>query len=379
MTTNFSSKAKDAYRNAGVDDNKSSELTKWIQAQSNQFTNTPKKTSCNSKKQACANKQLISSIDIHGDFCSVVDPNFSNYSHPLLVSTTDGVGTKIILADKWNLPMDTIGHDLVAMCANDIYTVGANALGFLDYFATSFLNIDKFQGIFLGMKKALDQCNCQLLGGETAQLPGILADKQYDIAGFMYGVVDKPLLIGKHLVQDGDLLYGFCSDGFHSNGFSLLRKIIDKHALTPKSLSNDHFTAITNPTKLYTLLPTLVSQLGIKVIHAAAHITGGGISENLSRIIADTLYAEVNLAALKNSKVSDFLNTYGDMPWDNYHDLFNLGCGMIVAIDKDHGDIFEKACSQLLQPIVYLGKIRNKSNQKFTKLSTKHSIVFTKN
>ena len=355
MTKDQSPSSIDDYKKAGVDDYAANDLSNWIKKEKpKNYKNT---------NELISFKPLSQEYTEHGDFCSVIDASFDEFKHPLLVSTTDGVGTKIIFAKEFQVDYSVIGTDLVAMCANDLFTVGARALGFLDYFATDKLSIDQFKSILKGIKNALEYCQCPLLGGETAQLPGLIAKGNYDVAGFMMGLVDRHSTIGKHRVKENDRLYAFKSSGFHSNGYTLLRKILKDNNINKKNISQKHLHLLSAPTKIYLEIPKLVQELTPSIIHAAAHITGGGISGNLARIIPDSLYAKINSDRLfVCHDIKEFFELYTQKPFDYYLDVFNLGCGMIVSVCAKNYLAFEKTCEKLDCDLNFIGSVEKKLN-----------------
>lgn len=243
------------YKSAGVDVERGDELVDWIQK---------------TQGRGPFEDKLISGV---GGFASIFRFDFPEYKEPCIVSATDGVGTKLLLAVKME-KYDTIGQDLVAMCVNDLACCGARPLFFLDYYATGKLDLNQAQPFLASVRKACHEVGAQLVGGETAEMPGIYSHRDFDCAGFAIGVVDKPAIIGPHKVQEGNVVLGVSSSGFHSNGYSLVRKIFEKDM-------DQWAEQLLTPTNLY---PNLVMDLMKIDVHAVAHITGGGM-ENIPRVI----------------------------------------------------------------------------------------------
>lgn len=313
------------YKSAGVDVDKGDELVDWIQ---------------NTQVKGPFEDKLISGV---GGFASIMRFDFPEYKEPCLVSATDGVGTKLrlaVLLEKY----DTIGQDLVAMCVNDLACCGARPLFFLDYYATGKLDLKQAQPFLEGVRKACHEVGAQLVGGETAEMPGIYSHRDFDCAGFAVGVVDKPKILGPHKVQAGDVVLGVSSSGFHSNGYSLLRKVFEKdmEEWAPKLLT---------PTHLYT---KLVNDLTTIDVHAVAHITGGGM-ENIPRVIPKgmglklqnwewpEIFREVQKrAAIDNRKMLE---------------TFNCGMGLTVILPAAQKDAAKKMITKHNYKVFELGSI----------------------
>jgi phosphoribosylformylglycinamidine cyclo-ligase len=316
-------KGKDFYRSSGVDIDKGDHLVDWLQAD-----------------KSSKNHRYGSVISGIGGFAALFRPNFKDFVDPLIISCTDGVGTKLLLSIE-NDALEGCGVDLVAMCVNDLYCLGGRPLFFLDYYATGVLNERQFQQIITGIRKGLAQSECLLLGGETAELPGLYQHGHLDLAGFVVGVVDQPKMLGPHLVCEGDLIYGLRSSGFHSNGYSLVRKW-----LTPE-LKQKYLPKVLEPTSIYSELPMLVDRLGNSVIHAAANITGGGISGNVSRVIGDGLCATIDAERLETPTwMVEYIKFHTPDPLD-LESTFNLGLGMALIIDSKSAKVFESTAKEL--------------------------------
>ena len=265
---------------------------------------------------------------------------FKNMEQPTLVSGTDGVGTKLKLAfilDKH----DTIGIDCVAMCVNDIACAGGEPLFFLDYIACGKNEPEKIATIVSGVAEGCKQSGAALIGGETAEMPGFYPVDEYDLAGFAVGVVDeKDLITGKEL-KDGDVLIGMASSGVHSNGFSLVRKVFDmkEEALKREcdSLGCSLGEALLAPTKIYVKALRTIKESGVK-IKACSHITGGGFYENIPRMLCDGMHAVVKKDSYPIPPIFKMLAVDGDIEETMMYNTFNMGLGMILAVDKENVD-----------------------------------------
>ena len=263
-----------------------------------------------------------------------------NYKNPVLVSGTDGVGTKLkvaFLLDKH----DTIGIDCVAMCVNDVACSGAKPLFFLDYIACGKNYPEKIEQIVSGVAEGCVQAGCALVGGETAEHPGLMPNEEYDLAGFAVGVVDeKDLITGKD-IKAGDTLIGIASSGVHSNGFSLVRKVFDmkEEALKREydSLGCSLGEALLAPTKIYVKALRTIKESGVK-IKACSHITGGGFYENIPRMLCDGMHAVVKKDSYPIPPIFKMLAVDGDIEETMMYNTFNMGLGMILAVDKENVD-----------------------------------------
>ncbi|MEN8261098.1 MAG: phosphoribosylformylglycinamidine cyclo-ligase [Pseudomonadota bacterium] len=268
-----------------------------------------------------------------GGFGSMFELPLDRYKNPVLVSGTDGVGTKLKLAIEMG-EHNTIGIDLVAMCVNDIIVQGAEPLFFLDYYATGKLDVNVAAAVVEGIGKGCEQAGAALVGGETAEMPGMYADGEYDLAGFCVGVAEKERILDGSRVEAGDKLIGIASSGPHSNGYSLIRKIVERagvpftEKLGDKTLGEQLLT----PTRIY-VKPLL--QLMRKIqIHALAHITGGGITENLPRVLPDGLHARINRMSWPKPLVFAWLQQQGALQEMEMLTTFNCGIGMIVCVAR---------------------------------------------
>lgn len=280
-----------------------------------------------------------------GAFGGMFDLGELNYRHPVLVSGTDGVGTKLRLAFEMDCH-DTIGIDAVAMCVNDILAQGAEPLIFLDYVAVGKNKPEVVASIVAGVAEGCRQAGCALVGGETAEMPGMYGEDEYDIAGFSVGAVEKDKLIDCSKVGDGDVLIALPSSGVHSNGFSLVRKIIADKKLSLKevysSLDTDRTLGevLLMPTQIY--VKPVLKLLGAVDVHGIAHITGGGFYENIPRILRDGLTAEIDLNSWEVPSIFRFLEKEGGIPRDEMFNVFNMGVGMVIAVaSEDAGKALE--------------------------------------
>jgi len=266
------------------------------------------------------------------------------YKEPVLVSGTDGVGTKLKLAFEWQMH-DTVGIDLVAMSVNDVLVQGAEPLFFLDYFACGKLHVDTAAAVIGGIAKGCELSGCALIGGETAEMPGMYPDGEYDLAGFAVGAVEKSKILTGQNVKQGDVVLGLASAGVHSNGFSLVRKVIDRAgANTPATLDGKPFKeAIMAPTRLYvkSVLAALAAHpqaedaSGIK---ALAHITGGGLLENIPRVLPEGMAAHLTQGSWPQTELFAWLQNTAGIDDIEMNRTFNNGIGMVLVIDAAHAD-----------------------------------------
>ena len=291
-----------------------------------------------------------------GGFGGLFQLDTERYKEPLLVSGTDGVGTKLLLARQLDRH-DTIGVDLVAMCVNDILTCGAEPLFFLDYYATGKLKIDNAQAVIEGIAEGCRQSACALIGGETAEMPGMYGQDEYDLAGFTVGVVDRPQLIDGSHIKAGHIVLGLESSGPHSNGYSLIRKVLEQSSDDPSMPLGESTLgeALLAPTRIYvkTLLP-LIEQ---HPIDGLAHITGGGISENIIRVIPDGLGIEIDLSAWEFPAVFKWLQKSGGIDEQEMLRTFNCGIGMVLLVAESEADIICQALAAEGEAVHRLGKV----------------------
>jgi len=295
-----------------------------------------------------------------GGFGGLFQLDIKRYKEPLLVSGTDGVGTKLLLARQLNIH-DTIGIDLVAMCVNDILTCGAEPLFFLDYYATGKLKIDHAQAVIEGIAAGCRLAGCALIGGETAEMPGMYSRDEYDLAGFTVGVVDRPQLIDGSRIQAGHRILGLQSSGPHSNGYSLIRKVLEQSGDDP-SMQLDGSPdgqslgeALLAPTRIYVdvLLP-LIEQF---TLDGLAHITGGGISENIIRAIPDGLGLKIDLSAWTFPAVFRWLQNSGRIDTSEMLRTFNCGIGMVILASEDSADDICRKLTSSGEVVYRLGNV----------------------
>ena len=265
----------------------------------------------------------------------------SCYENPVLVSGTDGVGTKIMYAHSSGIH-NTIGIDLVAMCVNDLLTTGADPLFFLDYIATGKINKFNLEKVIEGVISACDHSGCVLLGGETAEMPDLYAENTYDLAGFSVGVVEEKNILSKEKVKNRDLLIGLPSSGIHSNGYSLVRKILKDHDLSKKypSLDKSLIQILLEPTKIYS--EEMKYFKSTDNLHAVANITGGGLLENISRVLPDGLQARIDPSNWIVPEIFKFLEREGPVDKTEMFRTFNMGIGMVLVLDKDFYGKYKK-------------------------------------
>ncbi len=310
---------KDLYKESGVDIEQGDALVDWLQEKDQQ---TPR------------SNKTGSIVDGIGGFAGLFLPNLKAYEEPMLVASTDGVGTKLLLAIK-EKNLRGVGIDLVAMCVNDLYCVGARPMFFVDYYATGILDSEQFKDVLSGIKTALKQCETPLLGGETAELPGLYEKGHFDLAGFVVGLVDGKKRLGPHLAKSGDKVFAIPSSGFHSNGYSLVRKWFAE-----KSADPDLIKKAMEPTIIYDFIPDLVDKLGTSSIHAIANITGGGISGNLPRVLPNHLKASIRFGDLPTPAwMKDFILTHTSSLMD-VEQVFNLGAGMLAVVAPEAANAF---------------------------------------
>lgn len=305
-----------------------------------------------------------------GGFGSMFELPLDRYKHPVLVSGTDGVGTKLRLAIESGIH-NTIGIDLVAMCVNDIIVLGAEPLFFLDYYATSKLDIDIAESVVSGIAEGCIQSGAALVGGETAEMPSMYEEGDYDLAGFCVGVVEKDNVIDGSKVQQGDVLIGLASSGPHSNGYSLIRKILERSQddlSTPfaGSTLGEH---LLSPTRIY--VKSLL-QLHEKInIHALSHITGGGLLENIPRVLPENVRAVIDATSWQRPAVFDWLQEQGNVIDEEMYRTFNNGIGMVICIA-------EQDVKQTLELLNELGETAYKIGHIEQSAQTIPDVVITK-
>ncbi len=297
-------------------------------------------------------KGVLSDI---GGFGGMFQINKDDYEEPVLVSGTDGVGTKLMIAFKTGIH-GTIGEDAVAMCVNDVICQGAKPLFFLDYIATGKLEPEKAAEIVKGVANGCIKAGAALIGGETAEMPGLYDEGEYDIAGFCVGIVDKKKIIDGSKITDGDVLIGIPSSGVHSNGYSLVRKVFFDHS----NYSTDEYIdelgstlgeALMVPTRIYaTLISDLISKFEIK---GMANITGGGFYENIPRIFPEGITADIDGDAIDVLPIFRLIQREGNIQDDEMYSTFNMGIGIVLAVDAGNAqEIMEYMVSQGEKPVI---------------------------
>ena len=280
-----------------------------------------------------------------GSFGGLFQPDFTDMKTPILVSGTDGVGTKLRLAflmDKH----DTIGVDCVAMCVNDVICCGAQPLFFLDYLAVGKNFPEKIEKIVSGVADGCVQSNCALVGGETAEMPGFYPIDEYDLAGFCVGMVDREKVIAGSSMEEGDAIIGIQSSGVHSNGFSLVRKVFDVNEENLKQYYEELGTtlgeALLTPTKIY--VRPMLSLMKTCTVKAVSHVTGGGFYENLPRMMKEGYTAKIEMNAFPTLPIFDLIQKTGNIPTQDMYSTFNMGIGMCVVVPASEA---EKAIAHL--------------------------------
>ncbi len=315
------------YRDAGVDIDAGNELVERI-------------------KPAIKSTRREGSVGSIGGFGGLFELPLERYRNPLMVSGTDGVGTKLRLAIELD-SLDGIGIDLVAMCANDIAVLGAEALFFLDYYATGRLELEQAERVISGIATGCKRAGCALIGGETAEMPGIYQPGDFDLAGFCVGIVEKDGIIDGSRVDAGNRLIALASSGVHSNGYSLVRKIIE---VSDAQLSQDCgeqslADALIAPTRIY--VKNLLALSNACQINAIAHITGGGLVENVPRVLPDHLSARIDLSSWQLTPVFTWLQQAGNVEQLEMLRTFNCGVGMVLAVDAEQ----ERHCLERLDAL----------------------------
>ena len=269
-------------------------------------------------------------LDGLGGFGAMFEIPISKYKNPVLVSGTDGVGTKLMVAEMLN-KHDTIGIDLVAMCVNDLIVQGAEPLFFLDYYATGSLNTEIATSVISGIGEGCIRSGCSLIGGETAEMPGMYKGEEYDLAGFCVGIVEKDNIIDGSKVAVGDQIIALGSSGPHSNGYSLIRKVLEK--TTP---SSEQLEALLEPTRIY--VKSILSLNKSHPIHAISHITGGGLLENIPRVLPKNLAAKLDSNSWDTPEIFNWIQDQGKIDTNEMYRVLNCGVGMIVIVPKESLD-----------------------------------------
>lgn len=344
MTDSSSSRPSLSYKDAGVDIDAGNALVDRIKGVAKRTTRP----------------EVMGGLGGFGALCQLP----SGYREPVLVSGTDGVGTKLRLAMDLGRH-DTIGIDLVAMCVNDLIVAGAEPLLFLDYYATGKLDVDIAADVVSGIGEGCEQAGCALVGGETAEMPGMYEGSDYDLAGFCVGVVEKSEILDGSKVAEGDVLLGIASSGPHSNGYSLIRKILE---VSGASLDADIGgmalgDALMAPTRIYVKpLLSLIRESGVPV-HALSHITGGGLTENLPRVLPDSLAAKVDVNSWARPAVFDWLQEQGNVAEEEMYRVLNCGIGMVVVVPAEKADQARAHLQALGETVYRLGEIVARSGE----------------
>ena len=292
-----------------------------------------------------------------GGFGALFDLKAAGYDDPILVAATDGVGTKLKIAIDTGL-YDTIGIDLVAMCVNDLVCQGAEPLFFLDYFATGKLEVDAAARIIAGIAEGCRLSGCALVGGETAEMPGMYAPGDFDLAGFAVGAMNRGAALPAG-VQAGDVLLGLASDGVHSNGYSLVRRVVERSGLAwdaPAPFTQGSLgAALLAPTRLY-VKPALAA-IRAGGVHGLAHITGGGLTENLPRVLSEGLGAQIDLGAWSLPPVFKWLAAEGGLAQAEMLKTFNAGIGMVLVVAADRADALAAELAAAGESVHHLGHV----------------------
>lgn len=340
-----------AYKDAGVDIDAGAELVERIKP----------------AVKATHRSGVMSGL---GGFGAFFDPKAAGYNDPILVSATDGVGTKIKIAIDTGIH-DTIGIDLVAMCVNDLIVQGAEPLFFLDYFACGKLDVDAAAAIVGGIAQGCKESGCALVGGETAEMPGMYADGDYDLAGFTVGAVERGQQLTGAEITDGDVILGLAASGLHSNGYSLVRKIVsetqgyDYDSQSPFDSSQTMGQSLLTPTRLYvkSILSAIkeVDETGKPLIKGIANITGGGLIENIPRILPEGARAVLDAKSWDLPPVFEWLASAGKLDPADMAVTLNCGIGMIVIVDRKNADIISEKLTSTGETVKEIGYIEYSS------------------
>ncbi|MGQ7395868.1 phosphoribosylformylglycinamidine cyclo-ligase [Streptococcus sp. ZY1909104] len=311
-------------------------------------------------KKHVARTERLGVMGALGGFGGMFDLTQLDVKEPVLVSGTDGVGTKLMLAIQYD-KHDTIGQDCVAMCVNDIIAAGAEPLYFLDYIATGKNVPEKLEQVVAGVAEGCVQAGCGLIGGETAEMPGMYGEDDYDLAGFAVGIAEKSQLIDGSKVKEGDVLLGLASSGIHSNGYSLVRRVFadfDGDALLPELNGRALKDVLLEPTRIYVqqVLPLVKAGL----VDGIAHITGGGFIENIPRMFADNLAAEIEEDKIPVLPIFTALEKYGNIKHEEMFEIFNMGIGLVLAVSPEQ---VEKVRELVGEEVYEIGRIIAKEDK----------------
>ncbi len=326
-----------SYKNAGVDIDAGNKLVDLIKP-AIRSTHRP---------------EVMSSI---GGFGGLFALQQDKYQEPILVSGTDGVGTKLRLAQQLNQHA-TIGIDLVAMCVNDLIVQGAEPLFFLDYFACSKLDNEVAASVIQGIGAGCQLAGCALIGGETAEMPGMYEPGDYDLAGFAVGIVEKSGMQSPDNVQPDDVLLGLVSSGPHSNGYSLIRAILERSGISPDTPFGDSTLGLTllEPTRIY--VKPLLALLDVVPVSAICHVTGGGLTENLPRVLPENTAAEIDLGSWQAPEIFQWLQEQGNIDSAEMLRTFNCGIGMVLAVRPDNVEAAISSLESDNQTVFRIGRV----------------------
>ncbi|MGQ7845336.1 phosphoribosylformylglycinamidine cyclo-ligase [Granulosicoccus sp. 3-233] len=341
MTQKTQAKSGMTYADAGVDIAAGNDLVQQI-------------------KPLVARTQRAGVLGGIGGFGGLFELPVDRYRQPVMVSGADGVGTKLRLAIELGIH-DTIGIDLVAMCVNDIIVCGAEPLWFLDYYATGKLDVSQARDVISGIAEGCVQSGAALLGGETAEMPGIYAGGDYDLAGFAVGVVEKSEIIDGSAVAAGDLIVGVASSGPHSNGYSLIRKLIEGHDLGSPMGESTLGKTLLAPTRIYAR--SLAQVLSRHEVHAVAHITGGGLTENIPRVLPENTTALIDRRSWSLPPVFGWLQTAGSISDAEMLKTFNCGIGMAVVVAADDADAVVNSLRDAGEQAWVIGRIEDEAGE----------------
>lgn len=333
------SKKKFTYKEAGVDIEAGEEMVESIKG----------------VVQQTHNDAVLSNI---GGFGGFFRPDLTSYEEPVFVSSVDGVGTKLIVAFK-SEKYDTIGQDLVNHCVNDIAVCGADPLFFLDYFSTGKLEQNVGYNVVKGFAQACKENGVALIGGETAEMPDIYSEGEFDLAGTIVGLVDREKVIDGKEISEGDILLGFPSTGLHTNGYSLARKVLfSEYDVSDRveQLGTTVGEALLTVHKSY--LPTIRELRNREGVHGFSHITGGGIIGNTKRVVPEDLTIDVNWDSWKRPALFELIQDIGNVPEDDMRSTFNLGIGLIAIVDPEVADEVKEIASDLDEKVIEMGEIR---------------------
>ncbi|HEM5123436.1 TPA: phosphoribosylformylglycinamidine cyclo-ligase [Streptococcus suis] len=311
-------------------------------------------------KKHVARTERLGVMGALGGFGGMFDLTKLDVKEPVLVSGTDGVGTKLMLAIQYD-KHDTIGQDCVAMCVNDIIAAGAEPLYFLDYIATGKNEPAKLEQVVAGVAEGCVQAGCGLIGGETAEMPGMYGEDDYDLAGFAVGIAEKSQIIDGSKVKEGDILLGLASSGIHSNGYSLVRRVfadLAGDALLPELNGRALKDVLLEPTRIYVqqVLPLVKAGL----VNGIAHITGGGFIENVPRMFADNLAAEIEEDKIPVLPIFTALEKYGQIKHEEMFEIFNMGIGLVLAVSPEQ---VEKVRELVGEEVYEIGRIITKEDK----------------